>query len=118
MPTQLNLLQPDEAHFTSLAMASAKLFEDIPAFPDDVATAPLRICSLAGVRSGDEATAKKLLSACQELGFFLLDLSGDDIGETLISEIDQLLDLDHELMNLDPAIKKEIPFDYPNSILG
>lgn len=73
-------------------MASTKLFKDAPPFPDDVPITQIHTVSLASLRSGDETTARSVLSACRELGFFLLDLQGDDeVGKAMIEEIDQLL---------------------------
>lgn len=68
-------------------MVSEKLFENIPASPDDVLIAPIASISLSALRSGNQTTARDLLEACQKLGFFLLDLGGDELGDTLVTEI-------------------------------
>jgi hypothetical protein len=102
----------------SSAIASEKLFQGIPAFPDNVPIAPVCTVSLASLRSGDGGTAKNLLSACQELGFFLLDLRGDALGESLIDDIDQLFDATKDIMNLPQDVKKEYLHDIPRSFLG
>ncbi|KAJ7888546.1 oxidoreductase [Mycena olivaceomarginata] len=108
-----------EFFFTfSSAIASEKLFQGIPAFPDNVPIAPVCTVSLASLRSGDGGTAKNLLSACQELGFFLLDLRGDALGESLIDDIDQLFDATKDIMNLPQDVKKEYLHDIPRSFLG
>lgn len=99
-------------------MASDKLFEDIPPFPDDVPTASMSTISLASLNSGDEVTAKRLFDACQELGFFLLDLHDDALGETLIQEIDDLFGVMKEVMNLPDEEKEKYLHDIPRSFLG
>jgi hypothetical protein len=119
--TLLHQLQPRPRIFFftfSSAIASEKLFQGIPAFPDNVPIAPVCTASLASLRSGDGRTAKNLLSACQELGFFLLDLRGDALGESLIDDIDQLFDATKDIMNLPRDVKKEYLHDIPRSFLG
>ncbi|KAI4859428.1 oxidoreductase [Hypoxylon rubiginosum] len=70
-------------------MAEERLLKGIIPFLDDVPTVPLRTIPLAGLRSGDQAVAKITFTACQELGFFLLDLRGDSLGNMVIEEIDE-----------------------------
>lgn len=99
-------------------MASQKLFQAIPAFPDDVPTAPMSTISLAKLNSGDEAAARDLLTACQELGFFLLDLNGDALGNELVDTIDQLFLASKDIMDLPLDEKEQYLHDAPRSFLG
>lgn len=99
-------------------MASTELFEAIPPFPGDIPTASMSTISLAGLKSGDEAAAKNLLAACQELGFFLLDLSEDNLGKELIEDIDQLFSVGKIIMDLPATVKEEYLHDAPRSLLG
>lgn len=100
-------------------MASEKLFENIPPFPDDIPTASIASVSLVGLRTGDEATARNLLEACKTLGFFLLDLRGDALGETLVEEIDHLMgDVGKEVMGLPEDVKRQYHVDVPRSFEG
>ncbi|KAF3065379.1 hypothetical protein GL218_02687 [Daldinia childiae] len=100
-------------------MASAKLFEGIPNFPNDVPLSTMDTISLASLNVGDEATSKRLFAASQELGFFLLDLRKDDLGKTIIEEIDQLFDVGQGILNLPEEVKmKYFPHDFPKSFLG
>lgn len=99
-------------------MASHKSFEDMPSFPDDIPTASMSTISLASLNSEDEAAAKNLLAACQELGFFLLDLNGDELGEKLIEDIDQLFLIGKDIMDLPQAVKEQYPHNPPRSFLG
>ncbi|ROV93813.1 hypothetical protein VMCG_08762 [Cytospora schulzeri] len=88
-------------------MASQRLFEDIPAFPDDIPTASMHTISLARLRSGDEVAAKNLVAACQELGFFLLSLDGDMLGNELMMEIDHIFLAGKDIMNLPRDVKDQ-----------
>lgn len=99
-------------------MASEKLFVDIPPFPDNVPTMPMHTISLASLNSGHEDAAERLVAACQELGFFLLDLRGDQLGEKVTKEIDLLFDLGRDVMNLPEDIKQQCLHDSPRSFLG
>ncbi|RYP08958.1 hypothetical protein DL764_001569 [Monosporascus ibericus] len=99
-------------------MASEKLFRGIPPFPDDVPTVPMYTISLAALHSGDRNTAERVLAACQELGFFLLDLCGDGLGEIMIDEIDQLFQVGKDIMNLPEDVKQRYLHDIPRSFLG
>ena len=99
-------------------MASSKLFEDIPPFPDDVPTAPLSTISLADLKSGDEHAAKRMLAECRNLGFFLLDLRGDRTGDAMTQDIDQLFAAGKEIMNLPEDVKLQYLHDIPRSFLG
>lgn len=74
--------------------------------------------SLAGLRSGNGAAAKQTMTACQELGFFLLDLQGDRLGETMMEDIDQLFDLGKDLMSLPDEVKEQYLSNPPQSFLG
>lgn len=99
-------------------MASAKLFKDIPPFPDDVPTIPMCIISLADLRSRDRNAVQRMLAACRELGFFLLDLREDELGELAIAEIDQLFTVGKDIMSLPEDIKQQYLNDAPRSFLG
>lgn len=99
-------------------MASQKLFEDVPPFPEDVATMPMRTIPLADLRSGAQNTAQEVLLACQDLGFFLLDLQGDELGDKMIGEVDELFGVGKDIMSLPDEVKQEYLHDIPRSFLG
>ncbi|KAI0160027.1 oxidoreductase [Hypoxylon sp. FL1284] len=99
-------------------MASEKHFSSVPPFPDDVPTVPMRTISLSNLRCRDKTTAQDMMDACQQLGFFLLDLRQDELGERMITEIDQLLDIGKDIMNLSEDVKREYLHDIPKSFLG
>ena len=60
-----------------------------PAFPNDVPTAPLLSISLRDLESGVGEASNRLSQACQDFGFFYLDLEGD-LGEALLREAEEL----------------------------
>lgn len=99
-------------------MASAKLFEKIPPFPGDIPTASLHIISLAELSSGKDSVASDVLAACQRLGFFLLDLRGDGLGESVIKEVDELFKAGKDIMDLPKEVKDNFQHDPPRSFLG
>lgn len=99
-------------------MASEKVFDGVVPFPDDIPTAPLYTIPLADLRSGDGATAKNVLAACQELGFFLLDLRGDELGDKVVEEVEQLFNLGKDLMSLPQDVKEQYLHNPPKSFLG
>ncbi|KAH9988515.1 Clavaminate synthase-like protein [Xylariaceae sp. FL0662B] len=99
-------------------MPSTKLFEGIPAFPDDIPVAQISTISLSGLRAGDAGVAESLLSSAQKLGFFLLDLRNDNIGNDLIEEMDDLFDLSKVVMDLPSDIEQKYKNDPPRSFLG
>ncbi|KAI0096346.1 Clavaminate synthase-like protein [Nemania sp. FL0031] len=99
-------------------MASEALFENIPPFPDDVPTAPMPTISFGSLRQRDDQVEKDVLKACKEVGFFLLDLRGDELGTKLVHEIDQLFHMCQETMNLPDDIKEKHQIDITKSLLG
>lgn len=74
--------------------------------------------SLELLRSGEKATNGDVFEACRTLGFFLLDLHGDEAGKELMRDIDHLFGLCKDLMNLPDDIKEKYQHDIPKSFLG
>ncbi|ETS74338.1 hypothetical protein PFICI_14204 [Pestalotiopsis fici W106-1] len=99
-------------------MASEVLFQQLAPFPADIPVAPLYTFRLVDLGSGDQAVAKDLVAACQELGFFQLDLRADEIGDAAIGEIDQLFGVGKDLLDLPPETKAKFLHDAPRSFLG
>ncbi|KAI0812858.1 Clavaminate synthase-like protein [Xylaria sp. FL0064] len=99
-------------------MASEALFKIIPPFPEDVPAASMSTISFGSLRQGDDQVEKDVLKACKEVGFFLLDLRGDELGTELIHEVDQLFHICEETLNLPDSIKEQHQNDIPRSFLG
>jgi isopenicillin N synthase-like dioxygenase len=96
-------------------MASPKLFGSLPPFPDDLQPiAEMATISLARLVSGSVSEAQAVLDACRKLGFFLLDLSGDPVGEEMIKEVDAVFEIVRETMDLKLEEKEKYNQDIPN----
>ena len=79
-----------------------------PPFPDDVPMAPLLRLSLHKLLRRDEAEVERFSRACEDLGFFYLDLEGD--GDSLLRDANGLFDVAEALCDL-PSEEKE-RYDY------
>lgn len=65
----------------------------LPPFSDKVKTAPLVSISLAKLEASDEAESKAFFNAAQNLGFFYMNMEGSALGDKLVSEAEQLFQL-------------------------
>lgn len=74
-------------------------FPDLPPFPAHIPTAPLYRLSLSSLRTSS-AESDRLFSTSKELGFFYLDLRGDEEGEKLLALSTELFDLAPKLFAL------------------
>ena len=99
-------------------MASKRLHDAVPAFPQDLRPAPMHTISLKRLTAGETSTCQSILHACQELGFFLLDLQGDEVGEIVIDEVDRLFRAGEDIMNLPEEVKEKFQHDIPRNFLG
>ena len=97
-------------------MASPTLFESQPPFPDGIPVADIPKISLRRLVTGDDAEA--MLSACCKLGFFLLDLTGDTLGEKMIKDVDAVFEIARQTMELSTAEKEKYAMDIPRDYLG
>lgn len=96
--------------------APAQTFENAPPFPDDVPTAPLLRLSLAKLLDRDAEEVIRFIRACEDLGFFYLDLSGP--GDSLLADADGLFDVGARLYDLPLDEKKKYDFMHKNSYFG
>ncbi|TGJ81741.1 hypothetical protein E0Z10_g7009 [Xylaria hypoxylon] len=99
-------------------MSPIRQYENIPPFPEDVPVADMRTISLSNLRLGDKVTIETLMTSCQELGFFMLDLQGDATGGLMIEETGQLFEISKALMSLPEEEKYRYLHDIPKSFLG
>ena len=97
-------------------MASAALFESQAPFPDDVPVANIPKISLLRLVAGSDA--KAMFDACCKLGFFLLDLTGDPVGEKMIKDIDGIFEVARQTMQLSTTEKERYAIDIPHDYLG
>ncbi|OGM44899.1 hypothetical protein ABOM_006123 [Aspergillus bombycis] len=99
-------------------MASTKLFESIPQFPNTLPVAKLLKISLSSLISGDPDAANDVLTACRTSGFFHLDLSNSPLGEAMIPLIDSIFPIIQQTMQLPLEEKMKYTQDAPRSFLG
>ncbi|KAF1955016.1 Clavaminate synthase-like protein [Byssothecium circinans] len=99
-------------------MASTAQFHDYPPFPEDVPTAALPKISLAKLLANQVDESKALFESCCSIGFFLLDLSGHEIGEALVQDVDSLLELAKQTMALPEDEKMKYHAKPPVRLVG
>ncbi|RMZ84721.1 hypothetical protein DV737_g1057, partial [Chaetothyriales sp. CBS 132003] len=90
----------------------------LPPFPDDVPTAPLLRLSLQALLSHDHDEIQRVLAACEELGFFYLDLSDCSEGQRLLDDADKLFAVGKELFELPLDEKIQYDFAKENTYFG
>ncbi|KAK5683915.1 hypothetical protein LTS10_003778 [Elasticomyces elasticus] len=81
-------------------MAPATSHHLYPPFPSDIPTAPLVSVSLAKLEASDGKESQAFFDACKSLGFFYLDTSDSPLGNELVSEAEQLHELQKEFFTL------------------
>ncbi len=91
-------------------------YHNAPAFPDDVPTAPLLRLSFAKLVEGDATEVNRFVRACEDLGFFYLDLSGP--GDAILADADQLFGVGEQLFDLPVEEKQQYDFQHKNSYFG
>lgn len=87
-----------------------------PPFPNDVAIAPLLKLSLAKLVVRDANEVQRFVHACEDLGFFYLDLEGP--GEVLLSEADELFQVGKDLFDLNLEEKQKYNFAHLKTYYG
>ena len=101
-----------------VASAPVQEYEGLPPFPSDVPTAPLLRLSLASLLSQDPHEVQRFIAACEDLGFFYLDLSTDPSGKALLGDADKLFGVGEELFDLPVEEKLKYDFVKENSYFG
>jgi len=96
--------------------AAVQKFDNAPPFPDNVPTAPLLRLSLVKLLQRDNEEVNRFVRACEDLGFFYLDLSGP--GDSLLADADQLFKVGAALYDLPLEEKKKYDFMHKNSYFG
>ena len=91
----------------------------LPEFPDDVPTAPLVTIPLTKLFAGDKDEHARLFSASKALGFFYLDMRGNDQGESLLQDRDAMFALMEEFYALPEEERAKCDFtSQGNSFFG
>lgn len=99
--------------------APTQSFPGLPPFPSDIPTAPLLRLSLASLLARDESELTRFHRACEDLGFFYLDLSTTPSGSALLSDADTLFQVGADLFELPTSEKTQYDFSKShNSYFG
>lgn len=93
-------------------------FSDLAPFPDNVQTAPLLRLSLEKLLANDKAETQRLFQACEEIGFFYLNLQDSQTGSSLLKDADKLFQVGENLFDLDLAEKQKYDFSQQKSYFG
>jgi isopenicillin N synthase-like dioxygenase len=99
-------------------MADQDNFQDLPPFPEDIPTAPLLRLSLEKLLAHDEVEIRRFCDACEDIGFFYLDLRGTETGHSMLTDCDQLFRVGEALFDLTLEEKKTYDFSKQNSYFG
>ncbi|KAG4431665.1 hypothetical protein IFR05_012848 [Cadophora sp. M221] len=83
----------------TITQSSNLIFSSLPPFPSTVPTAPLHRLSLQKLRI-DPKESDRLFSSSKDLGFFYFDLRGDEEGESLLQDADELFSMAPKLYDL------------------
>ena len=97
-------------------MPGLKIEQEPPPFPSNVPTAPLLRLSLAKLYSQDKEELSRFVSACEDLGFFYLDLSDSELP--FLSDADALFNVGESLFTLPLDEKTKYDFSDQNSYFG
>lgn len=95
---------------TEALAAPVQEFPDIPPFPSDVPTAPLLRLSLASLLARDPNELTRFHRACEDLGFFYLDLSSCTSGAAILADADELFGVGAALFELPAEEKAQYDF--------
>ncbi|KAK4574618.1 hypothetical protein LTR86_001459 [Recurvomyces mirabilis] len=89
-------------------MAPTTSHHRYPPFPDaDLETAPLVSVSLRKLEDSNGPESQAFFNASRSLGFFYLDTEGSKLGEALVSEAEQLHELEKQFFKLGNDEKEE-----------
>ena len=78
-------------------MPTAKAFEAVPPFPDDIPIYELPRFSLSKLISNDPEQSRELFEGFRSHGFALLDLQGCAEGEALLEEAEKMFEVTREV---------------------
>lgn len=100
-------------------MPTLKYFAEHPQFPSDVAVADIPTLSFETLKANSsDQESLKLFEACQEHGFFLLNLADSEEGEQLLKNAEGMFKLCAETLNLDRKVLDRYAYHPPKDLLG
>jgi isopenicillin N synthase-like dioxygenase len=100
---------------TEALTAPVQEFSHLPPFPSDVPTAPLLRLSLSSLLARDPDEIARFTAACEDLGFFYLDLSTSSptLGTNLLRDADSLFSVGEALFDL--PVSEKTKYDFSKS---
>ncbi|CAI7646587.1 unnamed protein product [Penicillium glandicola] len=99
-------------------MPTTKYFAQVPPFPSEVQIVPLPKVSLQKLQNESVEESQLLLEACQNWGFFLLDLQQSEKGEELLEVAGKMFDLTKETFDLDQSVLDRYAYKPPHDLTG
>ncbi|KAL4753701.1 hypothetical protein BDW72DRAFT_190907 [Aspergillus terricola var. indicus] len=93
-------------------------FSGIPPFPDDVPTAPLLRLSLKALLAGNETEIQRLSKACEDIGFFYLDMREAGTLTQVLKDADKLFEIGAGLFELPLEEKNKYDLSSHKSYFG
>lgn len=99
-------------------MPTTKYFDQYSPFPCDVPCVPLPKISFEGLQNQSEEESRLLFQACQEWGFFSLDLRSSKQGIELLDNAECMFDLTKETFNLDQSVLDSYAYKPPTDLTG
>ncbi|KAL8658847.1 MAG: hypothetical protein Q9226_000737 [Calogaya cf. arnoldii] len=99
-------------------MPTEEYFARFPPFPSDVPVVQLECLSFTKLLANDTAERQRLFQACQDIGFFLVNLRGTDEGETMLKHAERAFKLTEQIHKLDQDELKQYAFKPPADLFG
>lgn len=99
-------------------MPTEEYFARYPPFPSDVPVAPLECLSFKKLLARDAHDCARLFQACQDTGFFLLNLRGTEEGEIMLKHAETAFTLTEQIHKLDQDELKRYAFKPPADLFG
>ncbi|RAH55963.1 oxidoreductase [Aspergillus piperis CBS 112811] len=95
-------------------MPTQEYFDQIPPFPSELPVVSLSKISLEGLKNNTTEEVEELFEACQQWGFFLLDLRGSDEGAALLQDAEGMFELTTQLSTLGQETLKSYTYKPPD----
>ncbi|KAL4821390.1 hypothetical protein BDW67DRAFT_172191 [Aspergillus spinulosporus] len=93
-------------------------FSGLPPFPNDVPTAPLFRLSLKSLLAGNETEIQRLSKACEDIGFFYLDMRDAGTLTQTLEDADKLFEIGAGLFELSLEEKNKYDLSSHKSYFG
>ncbi|KAJ5611874.1 hypothetical protein N7528_008979 [Penicillium herquei] len=99
-------------------MPTAKYFSQVPPFPSDRHLVALPKVSLQKLHNTAAEESQLLFEACQNWGFFLLDLQDSEKGKELLGLAEKMFDLANKTFDLDQSVLDSYAYKPPHDLTG